>query len=62
MFKFVDEGTDTAKWNKEVPACPDAITALNGTHAEANYEKREAVFEKYREVLTANFKYCLDCF
>ena len=61
MFQFVDVGTDTSRWNKEVKVSSDAIAALNSTYAETNYEKREAVFEKHREVLTANYKYVNAC-
>ena len=55
-MKHLSAGTDSSKWNTNQKIGPEVIAALNGLQAENSYEKREEVFEKYRDALTASFK------
>ena len=54
--KLTVYGVISWKWLKEVKVGPDAINAFSQLNSESSFEKREEVFNKYREELTASFR------
>ena len=56
LIKFLNLGTDASKWNQAKKADTTAAAELSKTNTEEDFEKREAIFAKRRDELTAAFK------
>ena len=49
-------GINYSKWNSAIKPKPIIVAAFSSTNTMEEFEKREAVFEKYRAELIAVFK------
>ena len=52
-------GLDCNKWHTAKRAKPDAVAAISAVNTEPDFNKREAVYAKYRMEIIAEFKYVL---
>jgi hypothetical protein len=50
------EGIDYGKWNQGVKPTPQVVAAFSSTNNMEDFDRREAVFEKNRDEITAVFK------